>query len=208
MDYARGIDVSHYHWVKDWGAVPDEYRFIGVKASEGNTNTDPRLEYHRDRLRALGGRFDLVIYYHIARPGSASAQADRFLRLLGQLQPNERVALDTERTSAVPITYVREWFSKMPTDRRNILYTSNGLWLGPFMNNPAFPEAKDVDAWLPRYGSAKEPVVPDPWHDIGRSWTIWQDDDEAPCPGISDGICDTDIFNGTVDQLRVYAALG
>jgi lysozyme len=203
MDRARGLDVSHWNPVTSWDAIPPEYRFIGIKASEGTANTDPTLARHRDEVRLLQGRFDLVIYYHLARPGDGAAQAARFLGLLGQLQPNEHLALDTERTSTVDAAFISAFFDGMPRDRRPILYTSNGVWIG--MRNPAFPQARDIDLWLPRYGTASEPVVPDPWQQIGKSWTFWQDSQSGAVPGVS-GPCDVNVFNGPEDALRVYAA--
>lgn len=206
MDRALGIDVSHWHPVKSWDRIPETYRFIGIKVSEGSGNVDPTFAAHRDAVRALGDRFDLVIYYHVARPGSGPEQAARFAGLIGDLAPNERQALDTERTSAVGVDYLQDFLDALARDRRKMLYTSNGVWLGPFMNNPVFPMAKDVDLWLPRYGSASEPVVPDPWAQIGKTWTIWQTSETGNVPGI-DGTCDINSFNGGPDSLRTYAAL-
>lgn len=206
MDRALGFDVSHWRPVADWSKIPASYRFVGIKASEGGSNVDPMLPHHRDAVRALTpGTFDLVIYYHVARPGDGAAQGRRLAALVDDLRPNERLALDTERTSAVNVRYMLDFLGALPADRRPLLYTSNGVWLGPFMNNAPFPMAADVDLWLPRYGSAAEPVVPDPWHSIGKSWTLWQTSETGQVPGV--GECDLNVFNGTADQLRVYAAL-
>jgi len=204
MQRALGFDVNHYHPVLDWDAIPAEYRFIGMKASEGVGNVDRTLAQHRDGVRARPERFDLVVYYHLARPGDGAAQATRFLQLLGQLQPNERLALDTERSSAVDVGFLRDFLGQLPRDRRPLLYTSNGVWVG--MGNPSYPDAGDVDLWLPRYGDAAEPMVPDPWHNIGKTWTFWQHSQAATVAGV-DGGCDENVFNGTADQLRTYAAL-
>jgi lysozyme len=203
MDRALGFDISHYQADVDWSAVPNEYRFVAIKASEGASLVDPTFARRRDDVRLLQGRFDLVIFYHLCRPGDGAAQADRFVRLLGQLQPNERLALDTERTSTVDAAFISAFFDGLPRDRRPILYTSNGVWTG--MRNPAFPQARDIDLWLPRYGTASEPVVPDPWQQIGKSWTFWQSSQSGTVPGIS-GPCDVNQFQGDADALRVYAA--
>lgn len=205
MERALGLDVSHWKPVRDWKQIPSAYRFIGIKASEGATNVDPTFAKHRDGLRGLpSGTFDLAIFYHLARPGDGTTQAARLLSLVGQLRPNERLALDTERTSAVDAAFISAFFGALPADRRPILYTSNGVWVG--MRNPSFMDAARVDLWLPRYGSAAEPMVPDPWHQIGKTWTFWQRSDSAAIPGV-DGAWDESVFNGDQNALRTYASL-
>lgn len=205
MERALGFDVSHWHPILDASRIPETYRFVGIKASEGTANVDPTLARHRDAVRAVPGRFDMVVYYHLARPGDGAAQAARFVALVGALQPNERMALDTERTSAVDVRFLLDFFRELPRDRRPLLYTSNGVWVG--MRNPSFPEARGIDLWLPRYGSAAEPMVPDPWHQVGKSWTLWQTAQDASVPGV-DGPCDLNAFNGDAAALRTYAAPG
>ena len=199
MNNALGLDVNHYHAVQDWSAVINAgYSFIGIKVSEGTYNTDPTYLQHRDGARA--NPFALVVYYHIARQGDPIAEANRFVKLVGELNANERLSLDTERSSAVSIRWVDSFYAQLPTDRRNLLYTSNAVWVG--MGNPTWARATNVDLWLPRYGSSTEPVIPLPW----RDYKIWQNSESGIVPGV-DGPCDTNIWNGTVDDLHNYASV-
>jgi lysozyme len=197
-DRAIGVDLSHWHPATDWGAIlASGISFVGAKATEGIGNTDPKFVAHRDSARSQA--ITLAVYYHLARAGDPVAEAKRFLEVVGPMQPNERLALDTERTSAVDIGWIGLFFKALPQDRRHLLYTSAGVWTA--IGNPPFAAAAGIDLWLPRYGTTQEPVVPNPW----KAWTIWQNAQDATVPGV-DGPCDTNVFNGDIAALRAYVA--
>lgn len=200
MPNARGADVSHWHPIRDAGALCRAVPFVGIKVSEGGGNTDPTVAANLAAVRAQP--FELVVLYHLARPGAADGQAERFLGLVGDLRPNERLALDTERTSMVDTDYLSLFFDTLPLDRRHLLYTSAGVWKG--MGDPEWTRCNEVDLWLPRYGN-QEPQVPGPWWQAAKSWTIWQDSQQGVVPGI-DGPCDTNQFHGGLDDLRAWMA--
>lgn len=206
---AEGIDVSHWKPVKDWNALTRaQISFVGAKATEGTTVVDKTLRQHRDGVRDHG--LALGIYYHFARSGSPSAQAERFMDAVGPLRTNERLALDFEvMTTAQPeeglpwiaafiATLKQEW-----PDRRPILYTSKRIWR--MIGDPEWQKAADVDLWVPRYNAKEEPLLPRPF--VNQGWTFWQwsDGDTPSCvtPGV--GRCDRNYFRGDVVELRRYA---
>lgn len=183
---AWGPDVSHWRPVASWSdLVASGASFFAAKATEGEGNTDPTFAAHQGGARAQP--FALCVWYHLARQGDPQVQAERFLSAVGPLADNERLALDTERSSFVDARWIGAFLDCLPTDRRPILYTSNAVWQG--MGNPPFPRASGVDLWLPRYGSAAEPVIPAPWN----AWSIWQHSQSTEVPGIQ-GPCDTNLL--------------
>lgn len=195
---AWGPDVSHWHPVASWvDLMASGASFFAAKATEGNTNTDQTFAVHRGGARAQP--FALCVWYHLARQGDPQEQAQRFLDVVGPLRANERLALDTERSSFVDARWIGAFLDCLPADRRTILYTSNAVWQG--MGNPPFPRAAGVDLWLPRYGSAKEPVIPPPWSE----WKFWQYTESGQVPGVQ-GPCDTSVFAGELAELEAYAA--
>lgn len=211
MKRAAGPDVSHHRPVVDWDALlANDVDFLGVKATEGVGYVDPWFTRHRDGARAAGDRLVAVVYYHFARPGSARDQAHHFVDSLVELQPNERLALDVEGPDAEALAWcgpewIADYFAALAEaapDRRHALYSSDRVWR--LLGEPKYPGAADVDLWLPRY-SAWEPVVPKPWRDAGRTWTIWQWSESANVPGVM-GRCDMNYFNGDADALRRWAS--
>lgn len=210
---ARGIDVSHWKTVKSWPEVrASGVSFVGVKATEGIGYIDPTLRSCRDAVRATG--FELAIYYHFARSGSARGQAERLMDAVGSLLPNERLCLDLEvvptpQDTSDAIAWVKDWVSTVlleVPDRNVILYTSRRIWR--MLGNPAFPWTDKVDLWVPGYRplAAGPPLLPNPW--AGKGWTFWQwSDGEYPpwnTPGV--GSCDVNVFAGDVGALTSYAS--
>lgn len=208
MSRAQGIDVSHWKPVVDWAAVAGSaVRFVGIKATEGNTVQDDKLQAHREGFRAYP--FVLGIYYHFCRTGRPEAQAERLVASVGPLQDNERLCLDFE---VVPegadglawITAFMDVLKSANPDRRPLLYTSKRIWR--MIGDPDWARAGEVDLWLPRYNaSGTEPDLPKPW----SSWTIWQfSDGDFPqhvTPGV--GRCDANLFCGDEVALAKYAKL-
>lgn len=202
MDRALGCDVSHWHRVTDAAAIyAAGYRFVGLKISEGDGNTDQTAMENLAALRAQP--FVGVIPYHVFRRGDGAAQGRRFLSILaeaGPLRPNEIPCLDTERTGGANTAGLTGFYSVMPMDRKWWLYTSNAVWWA--MGNPDWDLASRVDLWLPRYG-AEEPLVPDPWRARGKSFVAWQDSQGAVVPGVA-GPCDENLWRGPEADLEAY----
>ncbi len=212
IDRARGIDVNAYHPVTDFAALATaDLSFVGVKATEGHTVTDPKLVQHRNGLRGLP--LDLVIYYHFARSGDPVAQAARLLNVVGPLKPNERVCLDLEVLPDNPgnvLGWIDAFYGRVQRAypaTKQLIYTSKRIW--DSFGSPAWPRAArgDVALWAPRYNaSGNEPMLPSPW----AFWTIWQWTDggehgpDFSVPGV--GSCDANVWNG--DRAAVQAWVG
>lgn len=212
----RGIDVSHWRPVKSWAALaaaPEEISFIGVKATEGNSVSDPKLAWHRDGFRASG--MDLCLYYHFARPGDAREQAKRFADVVGPLEPRERLCLDLESPIAgspvKSLRWVDDFYSELMggacSDRRPFLYTSKNKW-DEICGRDArwLTGSTDVELWAKRYSSKAglEPLLPAPWKD--RGYHIWQFSDSKVPPHSIAGVgpCDGNVWDGDRANLRAY----
>jgi lysozyme len=203
---AEGIDVSHYHPVRDWELMLNAgMAFFGAKATQGHGFTDPTFAAHRDGCRRYP--FVMVAYYHFARPGDPIKQVGRLLDAVGELRDNERLALDVEGNDAPGVTWVdafiRELVRRVP-DRRPLVYTSARIWRD-VLKLPDWPGAIATDLWAPRYG-LEEPELPADAEGfpIWPRWTFWQDSQSFPCPGV-DGACDHSVFRGGLEDLKAYA---
>lgn len=179
-----GADVSHWHPVTNWGLLANACRFLGIKATEGETNVDPSMVLHRNGFRASS--LDIAVYYHLARPGDPVAQAQRFAAAVGPLQANERLCLDVERSSGVSMDFVNRFYGALMgdgadplTEARPLIYVSAGGWRD-VLGNPTWDLAKYVDLWIPRYGPAIGDL-PRPW----STWAVWQYSESAQTPGVT-----------------------
>lgn len=214
---APGIDVSHYRPIKSFAALAkSSVRVIGVKATEGGSLWDSRLLYHKTGIRNMLGLNDaLVIYYHFARSGDPKQQAKFFLNTVGDLRPNERVALDLEVLPAAPadtLNWVTAWYQaqwelrgvKDPKLSGDFIYTSKRIW--SMFGNPDWSYSNLVSLWAPRYNSERTPELPKPWESTGFRLWQWSDGDipDGPVewPGV--GSCDLNVWNGTSSDLKEW----
>jgi lysozyme len=196
-----GIDVSHYRVITAYAALPANVKFIGAKATQGKTFVDGAFAHHRDGFRTSNKVG--AIYYHYAGGGNPLTEADFFLSTIGDLKPNERVALDVEGKNPVSLPWIQKFMSAMPLDRIPIFYGGNETWRT--IGNPDYPDATvgKVHLWSARYQSGdNEPVIPAPW----SFWTFWQFTEHFQCSGVSDP-CDGNYFHFDDAALIKYFTL-
>jgi GH25 family lysozyme M1 (1,4-beta-N-acetylmuramidase) len=206
-----GADVSHHHPIRNWGLASQNIRFLGAKATEGSDFVDPTLGVHLAGFRASS--LDLLMLYHVCRPGDPRGQAQFLARTVGPLQPHERLVLDLERSAGVDFAFVDTFFGELMGNGHDPLiesvpglYASKGSWDaagGP----PDWDLAKYVWLWVPKYGAEPDAsALPGPWTGIGEKF--WQDSQTAQIPGIdcSNGGCDANWWLGSQDELTAFAA--
>lgn len=209
MANAQGIDVSHWCPVVSFDAlVSAGISFLGIKASQGAAYRDPALLAHRDGRRARAASLVGAVFYHFPGNGDPAQEAANFLGAVGELQDDERLALDVEQGptghGAPPFEWIREFVAELPQDRGRVplIYTATHVWNE--IGNPAWPDATvgKVGLWLKRYAADYGPC-PSPW----SFPAFWQRTETGTVPGVS-GPCDLDEFClGGVDELRKWFAL-
>lgn len=223
---AHGIDISPwqdgYIFDKTWGQVD----FAIQKMTEGlwwDTDYGKRWDTGTSQVGIRG-------MYHYQRSGiSWKAQADNILEMVARVAPKLHiVALDVEKINNVlDKTYfsdsqrILEYLS-VNSDRKIILYINPDVF-----NNYAYPlmlknygQAAtkwlfDYPMWLAQYAyfdrsPDKQPITPK----LRGDWDIWQYTDKGDSTKIVDGKTwrhygspDLDVFNGTVDQMKVWAGV-
>ena len=198
-----GIDVSRYQQKVDWGAVAASgIRFCFIKATEGARDVDTFFRRHWEGAAGTG---ILRGAYHFFRPQiPVAAQADLFLRTVGQLSPGDlRPALDLEGTAGwvdlPPANRAPLALSMLETIEKRlgvtpIVYTSPWFATEILASTPALAR---FPIWIAQYTEAQSPAIPKPW----SSWTFWQHSQSGTVPGIS-GAVDLDRFQGTLDDLK------
>ncbi len=181
----RGIDVSHHNKPIPLSGID----FVIMKATEGSTYVDPKMDDWYKRCKNDGVR--LKGFYHFARPdkNNAKAEANHFIKTVKDyIDGTTLVALDWEgealdHTLEWALTWLNEveealritplfycQASYTPLIKR-IYENGNGLWVAHYTN-----------ANKPRIGAYP-------------FWTIWQ---------YSSRKYDKDYFNGNVSQYIKY----
>lgn len=200
---AQGIDVSRYQGNVDWAKVKASgITFVFIKATEGQTYTDPNLETNVKGALTAGL---LVGTYHFLRATSADiarAEATHYAKTLDavggasalQLPPvmdyeNNPGNLSKAQINVVAKTFLTEL--ERLTGRKPIIYTGNSF-AGNFDTG-----LSGYDLWIARYSNSKVPDDQPAW----KSWTIWQFSDSGKVPGIG-GAVDLNEFSGSLSELK------
>jgi GH25 family lysozyme M1 (1,4-beta-N-acetylmuramidase) len=179
-----GIDVSaHQQGRIDVNAIRTVSRYLGIKQTEGLTWPDVDDPAAADLLRqwrsdAQNAGFEVVILYHYLRPQpgrTGTEEADHFINFVGDLAPNEAVAVDDEWENATKgdehedfvVAFLDRIEQRYPDRTGKVLYYSYPgylggvstdrvaqrcpLWIAAYGPNDGqpHPDAKSLDRWTP-----------------------------------------------------------
>jgi hypothetical protein len=183
MANARGYDVSDYQL-----SIPADAEFVFIKASEGGRTEQTSYAAKRDAARLRG----LVVghYHFLHAENPVAGEIDHFCRVIGQVPPGELLVLDFEPygqpvSESQATTAKNSWLAavkaRYPTNKVG-LYTSVDWWHRTDDNAGDF-------LWIADYVTAGAPR-------IQAAWQFHQ---------FTDSPLDTDIFNGSIDDLRAWA---
>lgn len=215
MPTVPGIDVSYWNAGIDWPKVRAAgQRFVFVKATEGETYSDPTFDDNW-----LGAKTSGLLRgaYCFFRPkADPKKQAERFIAYVksmnddGELPP----ALDLETSDGQAkdkiIARAKIWLDEVEQafGRKPIIYS--GLYfLQTYFSVPGGgpPDwAADYPLWLAQYPyqytPGMLPTLPNGWF----KWTFWQYSETGKVNGINAKV-DLNLFNGTLEELYQFAGL-
>jgi lysozyme len=197
---ARGVDVSEYQGRIDWAKVraSGQVDFAIIRVSDGTQHPDPQFQANWSGARANG-----IVrgVYQFFRPQQDGATQADFLLSRVQFQPGDLPPfLDVEVTDGVShatmAARIDAWIARVKsrTGMTPLIYTSPGQWPSYHVPVPA-----GVGLWVANWG-VSSPRIPVGWSD----WTFWQTSNKSSVPGIHGA--DSDVFHGTVAELRDFAA--
>jgi lysozyme len=193
----KGLDIYHGDLITDINQVKASgIQYVMLKAFE--RSADPRFATRWASMRDHGIIRSAYDFFH--PEDNAVSQAKAFCNIVGSLQKGDLCSwLDWEKTGGLATGLDRDaglvWLQEV--EQRQGL--TPGVYGGPY-----FLQALALDRrfsrfplWLAEYG-VNCPLVPAPW----TNWAFWQTTESGSVPGIQGG-CDKDVFNGTLDQLKL-----
>jgi GH25 family lysozyme M1 (1,4-beta-N-acetylmuramidase) len=202
----NGIDVSYYEASVDWAAVHAAgIEFAFARVSDGLDFIDPTFPSYWAGAKAAGM---IRGAYQFFRPAEDPiAQADLVLDAIGTLGPGDLppvidVEVSGDLSPAQVAAAVRAWVDHVTArlGRAPIIYA--GLYSWHDLTGSA--DLTSSPLWVAQYTSAACPNIPTPW----TRWMFWQTSSSGSVPGIPGAALDLDVFNGSLDQLRAFAAPG
>jgi GH25 family lysozyme M1 (1,4-beta-N-acetylmuramidase) len=198
------IDISHHQEEVDFRKVRAA-GIVGVihKATEGFRFVD-RL-YHARRKEAFGAGL-LWGAYHFGVGGDGSDQADHFLETV-EPSPETLLVLDYEPNLTGPtmtLDQAREFVSRLNDAAGRFPGLYSGHLIKEQLGDVTTPDPilSRCFLWIAQYQGARPVNIPGTF----PTWTLWQYTDgvhwEEPHRVDGVGLCDRDMFNGGMEQLR------
>jgi len=207
MAYTHGIDISKWQGDVDFARIKKATQFAIIKATEGVGYTDPKFKRNQEGFRNVGLPLG---YYHFARPdlgNSAIAEADWFLKTVGNLRDGEILALDYEVSYGDPVNWCKAFLDRIkeklggykPLIYINLSLNNNYSWSSVVKG--------DYGLWLAYYmsdgnnglNSADKPAPATDW----AFTAMRQYSSSGKVDGIS-GNVDMNTFYGDVPTLLKY----
>ena len=205
-----GIDVSKYQSDIEWENLRvsktkdgnySDVCFMFLKATQGNTGTDPYFPLNFSLAKKHGY---LVSAYHLLTPDfSAEEQAEMFLSEIDvktldfpPILDFEKGIYDKLKTVKARRRFVKlaeEWLSIVAkkTGVTPIVYASDNSHLKDLSDN-----MKLYKFWIARY--TDEPPV------SHQNWLFWQFSEHGYANGIKSQV-DLDVFNGSYEEFIEYS---
>jgi len=197
-----GNDISKWQGEINWEVYKNNTNFCILKASEGTGYTDPK--FYSYQTAASVNNIPLG-YYHFARPdlgNSAEAEADWFIKVIGEIREGELLCLDFEpQWNGNPVVWSKNFLDRVASrlngykcpiylnqsqitswDWSPVANAGYGLWVAAYTYDPTintFP----TGAW---------PFA------CMQQWT-----NKQIVPGISGGV-DGDVFFGDLVAFKKY----
>jgi lysozyme len=207
----NGLDLSHWDGTVVWDDVPDDYKFVFIKATEGGYRPDPLADQHY-----IGAQGRLRGFYHFWRYGvPASKQIAEFRSVTAAIEARGGKAelppvIDLEDfrapKSSVIIPHIRATLAnaELAFGRKPIIYTAR-WWTDEWIGDCSW--LKEYPLWVADY-TAVPPAQPNRMPKGLTNWVFWQWTDKAEIPGIAENNEDRDVFFGSLERLYAFCGIG
>ena len=182
----KGIDISHWNGVIDFDQVKSSgIDFVIIKAggSDKGFYKDPKFEENYKKAKAAG--LKVGAYYFVGRKFygdiSGTADAHRFIDILGDKQFEYPVFLDIETTDPIYKEFATDAAFSFCKEMEKSEYFC-GIYasdISGFKDRLEMEHLKMFCSWVARYG--KEPSY-------NKDWQIWQYSSKGNIPGISSNV--------------------
>lgn len=194
----KGLDVSHHQGKIDWEKIAEKnkYKFVFIKATEGQDFIDKDFKYNWDEARRLG--ILAGAYHFFSMQSSGEKQAQNFIDIV----PKENDSLPPVIDIEISLNHEKE---KVRRELRNminkleehyqvkpILYVTYDTY-GTYTKG-YFDELK---IWI-------RDVIKYPT--LGQSWLFWQYTNRGRVPGV-DTYIDINVFNSDMETLKSYLTI-
>ena len=187
----KGLDVSNHQGTIDWKKVPHTYKFIYIKATEGNDFTDDYFAQNWKEAKEQG--FLVGAYHFFSVRSTGKQQAASFISIvpkdLNSLPPVVDIEIDLKRNPQQIrkelqdfCSILQEYYQKKPI--LYVTYETYNAYIDGYFN--------DYQIWI--RDVLKFPSLKD------RQWLLWQYNNRGRIQGINSFV-DINVLNGNLEDL-------
>jgi len=209
--WLRGIDLSKWNGVVDWGAVVELYDFAFIKACQDRTIDS---QYDRNTNEAAKRNFDFGLYAFTDPQYSSGGTQGKFFADL--VAGNLSMVMDAERTGGKTAAQLTLWYEdfyneldyELPKKKKDT-YNRSSFW-NPNVSRDNLIKA-NTGLWIARYADwlagpwADGKYIPLDWDD----WVLWQYTDRGDGKAIGESYgLDLNYFQGDRTAFNIYYGLG
>jgi lysozyme len=213
MATVPGMDISYWNAGIDWPKVRAAgQRFVFVKATEGETYSDPTFADNWSGAKSAGLLRGAYCFFHPKL--DPKKQATRFINAVKAVNDNGELphVLDLEADDGQPknkiIAAAKVWLDAVEKafGRKPIIYSGFYFLQDHFSEAGGGPPAwaRDYALWMPQYpdqySPGMNPSLPRGWF----KWTFWQYTDKGAVNGVNNN-ADLNLFSGTLEELYKFA---
>lgn len=195
----KGIDISQFQPTVDFNSLKSQIDFIIIRSSYGDGYIDKSFHSHRDQIKRNNIPHG---YYHYSYPqyNTPEAEAEWFLKVVGNLEEGELLCLDFEESYSDPVGWCKRFLdhiSNKLNGYKPVLYI-NLSTARAFNWNPVIQE--NYGLWLAQWDRNSNSSLP------STSWPVTafrQYTDSETVSGIP-GKVDGDVFYGDLNAFKSY----
>lgn len=195
--YLNGVDISQAQTRLDWDVLKaNGYSFALIRASQGTATSRPvgvDIRFHDHINAALAAGFRVGVYHNHLPDADGAKQAEFYYATIAPYL--ERLsfppAVDVETDNGFSKRRITDTLYALVRTlepliaQQAMVYTSPGFWDEYLLSDyDAYFAQRSL--WVAHWGDMAAPLLPRPWRNAGKSWTVWQwQVDENGVPGYS-----------------------
>lgn len=197
----QGVDVSHYQGEIDWKALEEQgIDFVFIKATEGGSHVDER--FYDNWKEAEQTKLLVGAYHFFSFDSDGGAQADQFIRTVGDLTGKLMPAVDVEYYGdkrrhppdrEAVVRELKEMLERLETEYavKPAIYTTYSVYQRYIKG-----EFTEYPLWIRNVYVPPGPSAGD--------WTFWQYTDTAVLEGYegAEPCIDRNVYRGTMEELE------
>jgi GH25 family lysozyme M1 (1,4-beta-N-acetylmuramidase) len=201
----RGVDISRYNGVVDFGKLATKAQFVIIQAGYGANGDDS--QYEANLKAALAHDLVPMIYWYLKPSKDWRGTADLFAQVWKDSPRIGYPWADLEQAENLDKQALMGWTEKFWRRFEDNIGHEDflGCYTSPGFLNAAMGQTnwlKNKPLWVAHWTTAAAPTLPNEWVKINnpRTWTLWQWQVYKPGSDYGSGssAMDLDRYNGTV----------